>query len=657
MNDMKKTKEGVNLKKKKFLRLKNTGSILVFMGLLIIFVIALYTFILQSSYTKTALETEIARDTASADAVHKLVNGRIGKEDFDQIKDQSDEKKQIYKDISSYFNEIRTLNSTRYIYTATKNEEGKFVYVVDGLDSDADDVRHPGDYIEEEMVPYIDRAISGENVYSQDIIDTTWGPIFTACYPVSANLDGTGEIIGAFCIEMDMQSAYGMVEKTNHISIICGLVAGAILLLICLYTYYVYQKSKAEEQKQKQLLMTAAEEADAANKAKSAFLLSISHDIRTPMNAIIGFTNIALHQNTVSDIHDSLEKVQKSSNHLLSLLNDVLDFSRIESGKVIVSPEPVDITQLTDNVQAIMNGLLYNRDLKFEVHRERPKNPYVLADVTRIREVLVNLLGNAVKFTKDGGKITLDISSYPGTDEKHIIIRYVVQDNGIGMSEEFQKELFKPFSQEDNANARTKYKGTGLGMAITKKHIDMMGGSIAVESKKGVGTTFTVEIPLELTEQVIQSKQPLHRDLTGVHVLMAEDNDLNAELATIMLEDAGMTVTRASDGKEVVNLFKNHPRDTYDLILMDIMMPNMDGHQATKAIRAMGIERLDAVRIPIIALSANAFIDDIQESLDSGMNDHISKPINMEEVTDTIAKYIKDDTCLETELKQKQNDR
>ncbi len=657
MNDMKKTKEGVNLKKKKFLRLKNTGSILVLMGLLIIFVIALYTFILQSSYTKTALETEIARDTASADAVHKLVNGRIGKEDFDQIKDQSDEKKQIYKDISSYFNEIRTLNSTRYIYTATKNEEGKFVYVVDGLDSDADDVRHPGDYIEEEMVPYIDRAISGENVYSQDIIDTTWGPIFTACYPVSANHDGTGEIIGAFCIEMDMQSAYGMVEETNHISIICGLVAGAVLLLICLYSYYVYQKSKAEEQKQKQLLMNAAEEADAANKAKSAFLLSISHDIRTPMNAIIGFTNIALHQNTVSDIHDSLEKVQKSSNHLLSLLNDVLDFSRIESGKVIISPEPVDITQLTDNVQAIMNGLLYNRDLKFEVHRERPKNPYVLADVTRIREVLVNLLGNAVKFTKDGGKIILDISSYPGTDEKHIIIRYVVQDNGIGMSEEFQKELFKPFSQEDNANARTKYKGTGLGMAITKKYIDMMGGSIAVESKKGVGTTFTVEIPLELTKQVIQSKQPLHRDLTGVHVLMAEDNDLNAELATIMLEDAGMTVTRASDGKEVVNLFKNHPRDTYDLILMDIMMPNMDGHQATKAIRALGIERLDAVRIPIIALSANAFIDDIQESLDSGMNDHISKPINMEEVTDTIAKYIKDDTCLEKELKQKQNDR
>jgi signal transduction histidine kinase/CheY-like chemotaxis protein len=640
MSSMKQTKEGVNLKK--LLRLKNTGSIFVIAGLLIIFVIALYTFILQSSYTKTALETEITRDTASADAVHKLVDGRIGKEDFDQINDQSDEKNQLYKDISSYFNEVRTLNSTRYIYTAKKNEEGKLVYVVDGLDPDADDVRHPGDYIEDEMVPYIDRAISGENVYSQDIIDTTWGPIFTACYPVSANHDGTGEIIGAFCIEMDMQSAYGMVEKTNHISIICGLVAGAVLLLICLYTYYVYQKSKAEEQKQKQLLMNAAEEADAANKAKSAFLLSMSHDIRTPMNAIIGFTNIALHQNMVSDIHDSLEKVQQSSNHLLSLLNDVLDFSRIESEKVTISPEPVDITQLTDNVQAIMNGLLYNRDLKFEVHRESLKNPYVLADVVRIREVLVNLLGNAVKFTKDGGEITLDISSYPGADEKHIITRYVVRDNGIGMSEEFQKKLFDPFSQEDYANARTLYKGTGLGMAITKKYVDMMGGSIAVESKKGVGSTFTVEIPMELTEQAIPSeqKQHLHRDLTGIHVLMAEDNDLNAELATIMLEDAGMTVTRASDGKEVVDLFKNHPRGTYDLILMDIMMPNMDGHQAAKAIRALGIERSDAVTIPIIALSANAFIDDIQESLDSGMNDHISKPINREELIDTITKYI-----------------
>ena len=640
---MNKTQEEISLKKNnRFVKLKISGNIFVLMGLAIIQAIAAYTFILQSAYTKTALETEIARDTMSADAIHKLVDEKIGREDFLHIKDRSDEDTQLYKDISFYLNEIRTLNSTRYIYTAARNEEGKLIYVVDGLASDAGDVRHPGDYIEEEMIPYIERALSGENVYSQDIVDTTWGPIFTACYPVRSNLDGTGDIVGAFCIEMDMQSAYGMVEKTKKISVICGMIVGLVLLMICLWTYSVYRKSKEEEQKQKQLLLEAAEKADAANKAKSTFLFNMSHDIRTPMNAIVGFTDIALHQNSVAEIHDSLEKVRESSKHLLSLLNDVLDFSRIESGKAVFSPEPVDITKLTDNVLAIMKGLLYNRNLKFEVYRERPKNPYVLADATRIREVLTNFLSNAVKFTKDGGTVTLDISSHPGEDDKHIVARYIIKDNGIGMSEEFQKKLFNPFSQEDDRSARTQYKGTGLGMAIAKEYVEMMGGSIAVESQKGVGTTFTVEIPLELTEQGIHQKQeePVHHDLTGVNVLVAEDNDLNAELTTVMLEDAGMAVTRAFDGKETVELFRNHPQGTYDIILMDIMMPNMDGYQATKAIRAMGIERPDAGTIPIIALSANAFAEDIKASLDSGMNGHISKPLNMEEVTDTIAKYI-----------------
>ncbi len=642
-DEMDKTQEGIHLKKKRFVKLKKTGNIFAIMGLSIIWVIAAYTFILQSAYTKTALETEISRDRASADAVHKLVDGKIGWEDFSQIKDRSDEDTQFYKDISLYLNEIRTLNSTRYIYIATRNEEGKLIYVVDGLNPDAGDVRHPGDYIEDEMIPYIERALSGENVYSQDIVDTTWGPIFTACYPVRSNLDGTGEIVGAFCIEIDMQSAYGMVEKTKNISVICGTIAGLVLLMICLSIYFIYQKSKKEEYTQKQQLLEAVEKADAANQAKSTFLLNMSHDIRTPMNAIIGFTNIALHQNAVAEIHESLEKVRESSNHLLSLLNDILDLSRIESGKTVFSPEPVNITELTDNVLAIMKGLLYNRDLKIEVYRERPKNSYVLADAARIREVLTNLLSNAVKFTKDGGTVTLDISSHPGEDDKHIVARYIVRDNGIGMSEEFQKNLFKPFSQEDDRGARTQYKGTGLGMAITKEYVHMMGGKIDFESKKGIGTTFIVEIPLELTEQDIHQKQedPVNRDLTGVNVLMAEDNDLNAELATVMLEDAGMVVTRASDGKEAVELFKNHPRGTYDIILMDIMMPNMDGYQAAKTIRDMEMERPDASTIPIIALSANAFVEDIKASLDSGMNGHISKPFDMEEVTDTITKYVK----------------
>ena len=397
----------------------------------------------------------------------------------------------------------------------------------------------------------------------------------------------------------------------------------------------------AAQQKAKE--MTAlAEQAQAANKAKSAFLSNMSHDIRTPMNAIIGFTNIALHQDSVPEMHNCLKKIEDSSDHLLALLNDVLDLSRIESGRVEFSPVPADITAVTDSVIEITNGMLLNRELNFEVHREPLQNPYVMTEPVRIREILVNILNNAVKFTKDGGTIRLDAGSRPGADAQHIVICYRVKDTGVGMSEEFQKKLFDEFAQEENG-ARTQYKGTGLGMAISKKYVELMGGTITVDSQKGVGTTFTVEIPMELTsaEKVEKTKQSVqHNDLKGIKVLLAEDNDLNAELATLLLENSGMTVTRAADGQEVVDLFANHPAGTYDVILMDIMMPKMNGHQAAKAIRAMYADRPDAEEIPIIALSANAFSEDVQASLDAGMNGHVSKPLNMEEVTKVIERNL-----------------
>ena len=397
----------------------------------------------------------------------------------------------------------------------------------------------------------------------------------------------------------------------------------------------------AAQQKAKE--MTAlAEQAQAANKAKSAFLSNMSHDIRTPMNAIIGFTNIALHQDSVPEMHNCLKKIEDSSDHLLALLNDVLDLSRIESGRVEFSPVPADITAVTDSVIEITNGMLLNRELNFEVHREPLQNPYVMTEPVRIREILVNILNNAVKFTKDGGTIRLDAGSRPGADAQHIVICYRVKDTGVGMSEEFQKKLFDEFAQEENG-ARTQYKGTGLGMAISKKYVELMGGTITVDSQKGVGTTFTVEIPMELTsaEKVEKTKQSVqHNDLKGIKVLLAEDNDLNAELATMLLEDSGMTVTRAADGQEAVDLFTEHPAGTYDVILMDIMMPKMNGHQAAKAIRAMYADRPDAEEIPIIALSANAFSEDVQASLDAGMNGHVSKPLNMEEVTKVIERNL-----------------
>ena len=406
--------------------------------------------------------------------------------------------------------------------------------------------------------------------------------------------------------------------------------------------YILVMSDRTADKQVNQALSDAVAAAETANRAKSTFLSNMSHDIRTPMNAIIGFTNIALHQDSVPEMHNCLKKIEESSDHLLSLLNDVLDISRIESGKVEFSPVPTNITAVTDSVIEIVKGMLLNRELNFEVHREPLQNPYVMTEPVRIREILVNILNNAVKFTKDGGTIRFDAGSRPGADAQHIVICYRIKDTGIGMSEDFQKKLFDEFAQEENG-VRTQYKGTGLGMPISKKYVELMGGTITVDSRKGVGTTFTVEIPMELTNaEKVEKTKPLvqHNDLKGIKVLLAEDNDLNAELATILLEDLGMTVTRAADGQEVVDLFAEHPAGTYDIILMDIMMPKMDGHQAAKAIRAMYADRPDAEEIPIIALSANAFSEDVQASLDAGMNGHVSKPLNMEEVTKVIERNL-----------------
>ena len=416
----------------------------------------------------------------------------------------------------------------------------------------------------------------------------------------------------------------------------------AVTMIIIVNRLRTRRKLQLAAQQKAKEMTVLAEQAQAASKAKSTFLSNMSHDIRTPMNAIIGFTNIALHQDSVPEMHNCLKKIEESSDHLLSLLNDVLDISRIESGKVEFSPVPANITAVTDSVIEIVKGMLLNRELNFEVHREPLQNPYVMTEPVRIREILVNILNNAVKFTKDGGTIRFDAGGRPGADAQHIVICYRIKDTGIGMSEEFQKKLFDEFAQEENG-VRTQYKGTGLGMPISKKYVELMGGTITVDSRKGVGTTFTVEIPMELTNaEKVEKTKPLvqHNDLKGIKVLLAEDNDLNAELATILLEDLGMTVTRAADGQEVVDLFAEHPAGTYDIILMDIMMPEMDGHQAAKAIRAMYADRSDAEEIPIIALSANAFSEDVQASLDAGMNGHVSKPLNMEEVTKVIERNL-----------------
>mgnify|MGYP005904187483 CR=1 FL=1 len=418
-----------------------------------------------------------------------------------------------------------------------------------------------------------------------------------------------------------------------------GLAVGVSALIIFVLLLLVY--SLLASRKKQMEALKEAQNANAANIAKTTFLNHMSHDLRTPMNAIVGFTDIAMKRKPDKEVENCLKKIRKSSEYLMTLINDVLDISRIESGKMEYKPVPVDLRDMINTVLSIARGYMENRDLNFCVSRDELKTPYVMADELRIREVLLNIISNAVKFTKDGGTISFAAENAPGNDEHHIIVRYRISDTGIGMSEEFQSRIFDEFSQE-NDGARTSYKGTGLGMAIAKQYTDLMGGKIEVSSKKGIGSTFTVEIPLLIAEHVeTEEKEKLKKDmdLHGLHVLLAEDNDLNAEIATVLLEEKGMIVTRGVDGKSALTQFCNTDPGTFDLILMDIMMPEMNGYETTKAIRNLP-ERPDGKEIPIIAMTANAFAEDVQAALNAGMDDHVAKPVDMGILISVIKKHI-----------------
>lgn len=447
-------------------------------------------------------------------------------------------------------------------------------------------------------------------------------------------------LIPADCVAISTMNMMNSTIRTQTIFIS----AMALLILLAFFSLIKVQRSsqmvKLEQETNKELNQLRLV-AESANAAKSTFLNNMSHDIRTPMNAIIGFTNIAMKQNPPPEIKNCLDKISDSSEHLLALINDVLDISRIESGKIKYIPTPVDIAEVSDSVLTIMYGYLSNRNITFKTELAKPQTRYVLTDAVRVREVLVNILGNAVKFTNDGGTVTYAVSYHPGKDDHYINVRYRIADTGIGMDEEFVDHIFDEFSQEEHG-ARTQYKGTGLGMAITKKYVDLMGGTISVESKKGVGSTFIVELPMEITDacEVKKTDYAVSKvDLTGLKVLLAEDNELNAEIAIVQLEEFGMQITRASDGDEVVNIFTDNPPGTFDIILMDIMMPNKNGYEATNVIRNLQ-NRPDGKAIPIIAMTANAFAEDVQTSLDAGMNGHLSKPIVMDEVIKTIVRNL-----------------
>ena len=390
--------------------------------------------------------------------------------------------------------------------------------------------------------------------------------------------------------------------------------------------------------------MASLEKAELANKAKSAFLFNMSHDIRTPLNAMIGFTDMAVKNiDDKAKALDCLNKSKLSSEHLLSLINDVLDMSRIESGKVELDLNPVDLDENGDDLVPMLKSLAEKKNVHFEFNRHDIRDRYVYVDFLRLNQVLINVVSNAVKYTPSGGSVTVDIRQVASDRDGYGMYQFVIQDTGIGMSAEYQQHLFDEFSRERTSTV-SKQQGTGLGLAITKRIIDMMEGSIEVDSKVGEGSKFTIRIPMRIQEhpEDVEQVRFAHSEeepvsFEGFKILVVEDNELNLEISKDILESAGVVVESAEDGSIAVDRLKEKGPDYYDCILMDIQMPVMDGFEATRTIRQMFPDK----RIPIIALSANAFDEDRRKSFEAGMDGHLAKPIVIAQLEDALKKFLR----------------
>ena len=389
-------------------------------------------------------------------------------------------------------------------------------------------------------------------------------------------------------------------------------------------------------------LEKSAREAQAANAAKTRFLFNMSHDIRTPMNAIIGYAQLLEdHLDEPERARDYLGKIRSSSDFLLSLINYVLEMARIESGKATLKPEPSDVRELVESLSAVFDPLAAEKHIetKSTVHIE---HPYVLSDRTKVREVFLNILSNAIKYTPEGGHVSFSMTELPGEEPGTLRYKVVVQDDGIGMSEEYLPHIFEEFSRE-HTSTESHVVGTGLGLPIVKSLVQLMHGTIDVTSKSGVGSTFTVILPFPIaTEEQLprrraQAANPA-AELAGKHLLLAEDNDLNAEITITFLQENGILVDRAADGLQCLELLQSKPAGYYAAVLMDIQMPNMDGYAAARAIRAIPDDRAE---LPIIAMTANAFEEDKQRAFEAGMNDHIAKPISVDTLLAALRKNMK----------------
>ena len=383
-----------------------------------------------------------------------------------------------------------------------------------------------------------------------------------------------------------------------------------------------------------------------ASKEKSSFLSHMSHDIRTPMNGIIGMTSIAIKNFDDKDrVFDCLKKIDSSSRHLVSLINDILDLSRIESGRMVMNHELMDMREVIQSCALIAESLLAQRNVDFVREFGIFHHPVLIGDELHLRQILINILGNAIKFTPDGGKIFFQVREISFKDGK-TAFHFEIEDTGIGMKSDFLERIWDSFAQENNGNCSGQ-KGTGLGMAITKKLVELMDGTIKVESKPGVGSKFIVVAAFDTAKvsdlaekgEKTECKQESENCLVGMKVLLVEDTPLNMEIAKFMLEEKGIEVTTAENGQIAVTIFNNSPEGSFDAVLMDVRMPVMDGLAAAKSIRAL--PRIDAATVPMIAMTADAYDEDIRRTAEAGMDAHLTKPVSQDKLLQTLEKYKK----------------
>lgn len=423
-----------------------------------------------------------------------------------------------------------------------------------------------------------------------------------------------------------------------------GILIAALVSGVLTVGYWQYEMQRYKEALYAEKIERAAKRAEEASEAKTRFLFNMSHDIRTPMNAIIGFSDLLeKHLDDKEKVHDHIKKIQLSGSFLLSLINYVLEMARIESGKATLRTEVGDAQELLGALNAVFEPAVEKKRLKYNCTLD-VEHRFIICDVTKVREIVLNIISNSVKYTPEGGSVTVQIKEIPWEKEGWTAYRIMVEDTGIGMGAEYLPHIFEEFTRE-RTSTESKVVGAGLGLPIVKALIDLMGGTIQVESERGKGSKFEVILPFEIASEeevkdsyVKKEEKPYNRSKEK-RILLAEDNELNAEIAITILEENGFKVERAEDGCKCVELFSEKPTGYYSTILMDIQMPNMDGYTASRKIR--GMEREDAKAIPIIALTANAFDEDRNKAFAAGMNGHIAKPIDVGRMVRTIGALVK----------------